>query len=277
MQIVRTVTEMKQLRKQLAEPVGLVPTMGALHEGHLALVRRSRAECRTTVTSIFVNPTQFLPGEDLKAYPHVPDQDTRMLEAVGNDIVFMPPEKEVYPPSFNTWAEVKGVTERLEGASRPGHFRGVATVVNKLFNIVQPTKAYFGQKDAQQVIVVKKMVADLNMNLEIVVVPTVREPDGLAMSSRNVYLNPEERKTATVLYRSLRLAQDMFSKGEKDAERIRKAMIALIRKEPQAAIDYVSIADPVTLEELDAIRPGTLASLAVKIGKTRLIDNLILR
>ena len=277
MQIVRTVTEMKQLRKQLAEPVGLVPTMGALHEGHLALVRRSRAECRTTVTSIFVNPTQFLPGEDLKAYPHVPDQDTRMLEAVGNDIVFMPPEKEVYPPSFNTWVEVKGVTERLEGASRPGHFRGVATVVNKLFNIVQPTKAYFGQKDAQQVIVVKKMVADLNMNLEIVVVPTVREPDGLAMSSRNVYLNPEERKTATVLYRSLRLAQDMFSKGEKDAERIRKAMIALIRKEPQAAIDYVSIADPVTLEELDAIRPGTLASLAVKIGKTRLIDNLILR
>jgi len=277
MQIVRTVTEMKQLRKQLAEPVGLVPTMGALHEGHLALVRRSRAECRTTVTSIFVNPTQFLPGEDLKAYPHVPDQDTRMLEAVGNDIVFMPPEKEVYPPSFNTWVEVKGVTERLEGASRPGHFRGVATVVNKLFNIVQPTKAYFGQKDAQQVIVVKKMVADLNMNLEIVVVPTVREPDGLALSSRNVYLNPEERKTATVLYRSLRLAQDMFSKGEKDAERIRKAMIALIRKEPQAAIDYVSIADPVTLEELDAIRPGTLASLAVKIGKTRLIDNLILR
>jgi len=277
MQIVRTVTEMKQLRKQLAEPVGLVPTMGALHEGHLALVRRSRAECRTTVTSIFVNPTQFLPGEDLKAYPHVPDQDTRMLEAVGNDIVFMPPEKEVYPPGFNTWVEVKGVTERLEGASRPGHFRGVATVVNKLFNIVQPTKAYFGQKDAQQVIVVKKMVADLNMNLEIVVVPTVREPDGLALSSRNVYLNPEERKTATVLYRSLRLAQDMFSKGEKDAERIRKAMIALIRKEPQAAIDYVSIADPVTLEELDAIRPGTLASLAVKIGKTRLIDNLILR
>jgi len=277
MQIVRTVAEMKQLRKQLAEPVGLVPTMGALHEGHIALVRRARAECRTTVTSIFVNPTQFLPGEDLKAYPHVPDQDTRMLEAVGNDIVFMPPEKEIYPPGFNTWVEVKGVTDRLEGASRPGHFRGVATVVNKLFNIVQPAKAYFGQKDAQQVIVVKKMVADLNMNLEIVVVPTVREPDGLAMSSRNVYLNPEEHKAATVLYQSLRLAQEMFSKGEKNAERIRKAMIALIRKEPLAAIDYVSIADPETVEELDAIRPGALASLAVKIGKTRLIDNLILR
>ena len=277
MQIVRTVAEMKQLRKQMAEPVGLVPTMGALHEGHIELVRRARTECRTTVTSIFVNPTQFLPGEDLKAYPHVPDQDTRMLEAVGNDIVFMPPEKEVYPPGFNTWVEVKGVTDRLEGASRPGHFRGVATVVNKLFNIVQPTKAYFGQKDAQQVIVVKKMVADLNMNLAIVVVPTVREPDGLAMSSRNVYLTPEQRQAATVLYRSLRLAQDMFSKGEKDAERIRKAMIALIRKEPLAAIDYVSIADPETLEELDAIRPGALASLAVKIGKTRLIDNMILR
>jgi pantoate--beta-alanine ligase len=277
MQVIHTVAEMKQLRKQLAEPVGLVPTMGALHEGHLALVRRSRAECRTTVTSIFVNPTQFLPGEDLKAYPHVPDQDTRMLEAVGNDIVFMPPEKEVYPPGFNTWVEVKGVTDRLEGASRPGHFRGVATVVNKLFNAVQPTKAYFGQKDAQQVIVVKKMVADLNMNLAIVVVPTVREPDGLAMSSRNVYLTPDQRQAATVLYKSLMLAQEMFSKGEKDAERIRKAMIALIRKEPLAAIDYVSIADPETVEELDAIRPGALASLAVKIGKTRLIDNLILR
>lgn len=277
MQIVRTVAEMKQLRTQLAEPVGLVPTMGALHEGHIELVRRAKAECRTTVTSIFVNPAQFLPGEDLKAYPHVPDQDTRMLEAVGNDIVFMPPEKEVYPPGFNTWVEVKGVTERLEGASRPGHFRGVATVVNKLFNIVQPTKAYFGQKDAQQVIVVKKMVADLNMNLEIVVVPTVREPDGLAMSSRNVYLTPDQRKEATVLYRSLRLAQDMFSKGEKDAERIRKAMIALIRKEPQAAIDYVSIADPDTVEELDTMRPGALVSLAVKVGRTRLIDNLILK
>jgi pantoate--beta-alanine ligase len=277
MQVIYTVAEMKQLRKQLAEPVGLVPTMGALHEGHIELVRRSRAECRTTVTSIFVNPTQFLPGEDLKAYPHVPDQDTRMLEAVGNDIVFMPPEKEVYPPGFNTWVEVEGVTDRLEGASRPGHFRGVATVVNKLFNIVQPTKAYFGQKDAQQVIVVKKMVADLNMNLEIVVVPTVREPDGLAMSSRNVYLTPEQRKTATVLYRSLRLAQEMFSKDEKDAERIRRAMVALIRKEPLMAIDYVSIADPETVEELDTVRPGALASLAVKIGKTRLIDNLILR
>jgi pantoate--beta-alanine ligase len=277
MQIVRTVAEMKQLRKQLAEPVGLVPTMGALHEGHIELVRRARAECRTTVTSIFVNPTQFLPGEDLKAYPHVPDQDTRMLEAVGNDIVFMPPEKEVYPPGFNTWVEVKGVTDRLEGASRPGHFRGVATVVNKLFNAVQPTKAYFGQKDAQQVIVVKKMVADLNMNLAIVVVPTVREPDGLALSSRNVYLNPEEHKAATVLYKSLMLAQEMFSKGEKDAERIRKAMIALIRKEPLATIDYVSIADSETVEKLDIIQPGALASLAVKIGKTRLIDNVILR
>ena len=277
MQIVRTVAEMKQLRKQLVEPVGLVPTMGALHEGHIELVRRARAECRTTVTSIFVNPTQFLPGEDLKAYPHVPDQDTRMLEAVGNDIVFMPPEKEVYPPGFNTWVEVKGVTDRLEGASRPGHFRGVATVVNKLFNAVQPTKAYFGQKDAQQVIVVKKMVSDLNMNLAIVVVPTVREPDGLAMSSRNVYLTPDQRQAATVLYRSLRVAQEMFSKGERDAERIRKAMIALIRKEPLAAIDYVSIADPETVEELDTVKTGALASLAVKIGKTRLIDNLILR
>jgi len=276
MQIVRTVAKMKALRKRLTEPVGLVPTMGALHEGHIALVRRSVAENRTTVTSIFVNPTQFLPGEDLKAYPRVPDQDIKMLEAVKNDIVFMPSEMEVYPPGFNTWVEVKKVTDRLEGASRPGHFRGVATVVNKLFNIVQPTRAYFGQKDAQQVIVIKKMVADLNMNLKIVVVPTVREPDGLAMSSRNVYLNPAERKAATVLCKSLLLAQEMWAKGERDAEHIRQAMIALIQKEPLATIDYVSIADPETLDELDVVKTGALASLAVKIGRTRLIDNLIL-
>jgi len=275
MQIVRTVAKMKALRKRLTEPVGLVPTMGALHEGHIALVRRSVAENRTTVTSIFVNPTQFLPGEDLKAYPRVPDQDIKMLEAVKNDIVFMPSEMEVYPPGFNTWVEVKKVTNRLEGASRPGHFRGVATVVNKLFNIVQPTRAYFGQKDAQQVVVVKKMVADLNMNLEIVVVPTVRESDGLAMSSRNVYLTPEQRQAATVLYQSLTLAQEMFSKGEKDAEHIRREMITLIQKEPLATIDYVSIADPETLDELDTIRSGALASLAVRIGRTRLIDNVV--
>ena len=277
MQIVKTIAEMKQLRQKLAEPVGLVPTMGALHEGHLALVKRSKAECRATITYIFVNPAQFLPSEDLKAYPRVPDQDTLMLEAVGNDVLFMPPEKEVYPPDFNTWVEVKGVTERLEGAARPGHFRGVATVLTKFFNIVEPMKAYFGQKDAQQVIVVKKMVADLNMNMEIVVVPTVREPDGLAMSSRNVFLNPQERRAATVLYQSLRLAQDLFSKGEKDAERIRKAMEALIRKEPLAAIDYVSIAHPETLEELETVKSGALASLAVKIGKIRLIDNLLMK
>ncbi len=277
MQIVRTVREMKDLRKRLTEPVGLVPTMGALHEGHIALVRRSKMECRTTVTSIFVNRTQFLPGEDLKAYPRVPDQDTSMLEGVGNDIVFMPPDEEVYPPGFNTWVDVKGVTDRLEGAARPGHFRGVATVVNKLFNIVQPTKAYFGQKDAQQVIVVKKMVAELNMNLEIVVVPTVRDPDGLALSSRNVYLTPDQRPAATVLYRSLKLAQEMFSGGEKNAGRIRQAMTALIKKEPLAQIDYVSIADPDTLEELDTVRAGALASLAVKVGRPRLIDNMILK
>lgn len=277
MQIIKTFAEMKQLREKLVEPIGLVPTMGALHEGHIALVRRSKAECRTTITYIFLNPAQFLPGEDLKAYPHAPDQDAKMLEAVTNDILFIPSEKEVYPPGFNTWVDVRGVTERLEGASRPGHFRGVVTVLTKFFNIVMPNKAYFGQKDAQQVIVVKKIVADLNMNLEIVVVPTVREPDGLAMSSRNVYLNNQEREAATVLYGSLRMAQDMFSKGEKDAERIRQTMIALIRKEPLAQIDYVSIADPETLEELSAARSCALVSLAVKVGKTRLIDNLILR
>jgi len=276
MKIVETISEMRQLRPALTEPVGFVPTMGYLHDGHLSLVRRSRAENPTTVASIFVNPAQFGPQEDLASYPRDIQSDLALLEQERTDVVFMPSAAEIYPSRFDSWVEVSKVTGRLEGASRPTHFKGVTTVVAKLFNIVQPTRAYFGQKDAQQSIVIKKMVADLNMNLEVVTCPTVREPDGLAMSSRNTYLNPEERRAAAVLYQALGLAQQLWSQGEKDADRIRQKMIELIQKQPSATIDYVSIADNETLEELDEVKPPALVSLAVKIGKPRLIDNVVL-
>jgi len=276
MKVVETIADLKRLRQKLPEPVGFVPTMGYLHEGHLALVRRARAENSSVVVSIFVNPTQFGPQEDFDKYPRDPKRDLAMLEKEGVDLVFMPSVAEMYPPQFDSWVEVGKVSERLEGATRPGHFRGVTTVVAKLFNIVQPDRAYFGQKDAQQLVVIKKMVADLNMNLEVVVVPTVREPDGLAMSSRNIYLNPEERKAATVLYQALGLAQRLWTQGEKDAQTIRQQMTDLIQKQPLADIDYISIADAETLDELDTVRPPALVSLAVRIGKTRLIDNVVL-
>jgi pantoate--beta-alanine ligase len=273
--IARNVAEMRVARKALKGPVGLVPTMGYLHEGHLTLVRHSKAENTSTVVSIFVNPAQFGPNEDLGKYPRAPEIDLTMLEKLKTDVVFMPTPEVIYPPRFNTWVTVEKVTERLEGAVRPGHFRGVATVVNKLFNIVQPDKAYFGQKDAQQCVVVKKMASDLNMPLEIVIVPTVREPDGLAMSSRNVYLSTEERRSAIVLSQSLKLAEDMIAKGEKNAERIRGRMRAIIEREPKAVIDYVSIADGNTLDELDGVKPGAVISLAVRFGRTRLLDNMV--
>ena len=276
MKVAETIEEMKSLRQKLTEPVGFVPTMGYLHEGHLTLVRQAKAENPSVVVSIFVNPTQFGPQEDFTKYPRDPQRDLAILEKEKTDIVFMPSVAEMYPPHFNSWVEVSKVTDRLEGAARPGHFRGVATVVAKLFNIVQPTRAYFGQKDAQQVIVIQKMATELNMNLEIVTVPTVREPDGLAMSSRNIYLNPQERQAAAVLYQALTLAQKLWSQGETDAKRLRQEMIALIQKEPRANIDYVSIADPETLEELDTVKSSAVVSLAVKIGKTRLIDNIVL-
>ena len=276
MKVVETIDEMRKLRPKLAEPVGFVPTMGYLHEGHLSLVKRARAENQTVVVSIFVNPTQFGPQEDFNSYPRDTQRDLALLEKEKTDIVFMPSVAEMYPSQFNSWVEVGKVTERLEGASRPGHFRGVTTVVAKLFNIVQPTRAYFGQKDAQQAIAIKKMVTDLNMNLEVVACPTVREPDGLAMSSRNTYLNQKQRQAAVVLYQALNLAQQLYSQGEKDAKRIRQQMITLIEKQPLANIDYVSIANTETLEELDTISPPALVSLAVKIGKPRLIDNVVL-
>jgi pantoate--beta-alanine ligase len=276
MQLAKTVAELRELRRQSSGSVGFVPTMGYLHEGHLALVRQARNENSTVVVSIFVNPAQFGPSEDLVSYPRDLDRDLELLGEEKTDVVFMPSDEEMYPPLFSSWVDVEKVTERLEEASRPGFFRGVATVVAKLFNIVQPTKAYFGQKDAQQAIVIQRMVADLNMDLEIIVVPTVRENDGLAMSSRNVYLNSEERQAATVLFEALTLAKELWQGGEKDADKIRHQMTSLIQNEPLAQIDYVSIADAVTLEELKVVDGPALASLAIRIGKTRLIDNTIL-
>ena len=277
MKVIEKINDMRRLRQRLNEPVGLVPTMGDLHEGHLALVRQAKAENPSVVVSIFVNPTQFGLQEDYEKYPRDHVLDLSILRKEKTDIVFMPSVTEMYPAPFNSWVEMGKITERLEGTSRPGHFRGVTTVVAKLFNIIQPTRAYFGQKDAQQAIVIKKMVADLDMNLEIVTVPTVRESDGLAMSSRNIYLNSEQRQAAVVIYQALSLAQELWSQGEKDTERIRQEIIALIKKQPLANIDYVSIADNETLDELDTIKPPALISLAINIGKTRLIDNVVLK
>jgi len=276
MRVVETIAEMKKVRRKLKGTVGFWPTLGYLHEGHLTLVRRSVAENDSTIVSIFVNPTQFGPSEDFGRYPRDYPRDLSMLEKEKVDFVFMPSVDEMYPPHYNSWVELKDITDRLEGATRPGHFRGVDTVCNKLFNIVEPTRAYFGQKDAQQVLVLKKMVTELNMNLELVICPTVREPDGLAMSSRNTYLTAEQRKTAPVLYKSLMLAKDLYAKGERGAKKIHGRMTELIQKEPLAVIDYISIADPETLEELDVIKSQALVSMAVRVGKTRLIDNVAL-
>jgi pantoate--beta-alanine ligase len=274
MQVVKTISEIKTLRQKLSGTVGFVPTMGYLHEGHLALVRQARIENSAVIVSIYVNPTQFGPSEDFGAYPRDLNRDLELLRKEGTDIVFVPSDQEMYPREFGSWVDVEKVTESLEGASRPGHFRGVVTIVAKLFNIVQPTRAYFGQKDVQQVVVIKRMVADLNINMEVVVIPTVRESDGLAMSSRNTYLSSKERQAATILFKALTLAQRLWRRGEKDAEKIRRQMVALIEKEPLARIDYVSIADSRTLEELSLLDRPAVASLAVRIGKTRLIDNL---
>ncbi len=276
MQIAKTIAEMKVLRTKSLGSVGFVPTMGYLHDGHLALVKQARDENSVVVASIFVNPTQFGPKEDFRTYPRDIERDLALLEKERTDIVFMPSDKEMYPKGYRSWVEVEKVTDRLEGSCRPGHFRGVATVVAKLFNIIEPTRAYFGQKDAQQALVIKKMAADLNMNLKVIVAATVRESDGLAMSSRNVYLNPQERQAATVLFEALTVARNLWEKGERNAETIRQKMTSLISKEPLAKIEYVSIADAQTLEELSQIDRPALASLAVKIGKTRLIDNMVL-
>jgi pantoate--beta-alanine ligase len=260
----------------MAGPVGLVPTMGFLHAGHLALVERARAECAHVGVSIFVNPTQFGPGEDLSRYPRDLERDLGLLRDLGVDVVWTPPSEEMYPPGFQTWVMVEQVSAPLEGKHRPGHFRGVATVVAKLLNAFAPDRAYFGQKDAQQVVVIRRMVKDLNFPVEVVVCPTVREPDGLALSSRNVYLSPEERQAATVLYRALTRARAAFVDGERDADALRAILSSTIAGEPLAREEYVSAADPETLAELEQVEAGVLLSLAVRVGKTRLIDNAVL-
>jgi pantoate--beta-alanine ligase len=251
--------------------------MGALHAGHLSLARRARAENDSLIATIFVNPTQFGPGEDLASYPRSLPRDLAVLRDAQADLVFTPSPQMMYPPGFQTFVDVTGVSQGLEGEHRPNHFRGVATVVAKLFNLTQPHRAYFGQKDAQQVAVIRQMVRDLNFALEIVVCPTVREADGLAMSSRNVYLSPEQRTAATVLFRALTAAHNRYAAGERDPERLRQTMLTELGTERKAQPEYVSVADAETLRELQtAIERAALLSMAVRIGKTRLIDNLLL-
>lgn len=276
MEVIESIASFRHARARF-DQLGLVPTMGYLHEGHLSLVRQARIECEAVAVSIFVNPTQFSPREDFGSYPRDLERDFQLLRTAGVDLVFVPSDAEIYPQGYNTYVEVQGVTETLEGASRPGHFRGVATVVCKLLNIVQPARAYFGQKDAQQTVVVRKMVQDLNIPAQIVVCPTVREPDGLAMSSRNAYLSPAERRAAPVLYRALTEAQRRYEAGVRAGEILRETMRAVLAAEPLARTEYVSAADPFTLRELDRIgEQGAILSLAVRIGPARLIDNIVL-
>lgn len=279
MRVIGSVEEMQEtanLLRSHGETIGFVPTMGYLHLGHLRLVEVAKENATKVVVSIFVNPTQFGPKEDFNRYPRDPEGDLRKLSHHKVDFVFMPEAKEIYPEGFQTYVTVKELTKGLCGASRPGHFDGVATVVIKLFNIVKPHFAVFGQKDYQQLTVITRMVKDLNMDIEIIGVPTVREPDGLAMSSRNSYLSSEERKSALSLFRSLEMAQNLVTKGEKDVGKITKEIEEFILTHPFTRIDYVKIVDPNTLEEIDQIKGPSLLALAVFVGNTRLIDNRVL-
>lgn len=278
----QVVTTVRQLREGLSplrragKRIGVVPTMGALHEGHLSLVRISQAECDTTVVTIFVNPTQFGPNEDFSKYPRTLDKDLAALATCGPVLVFAPTVAEMYPAGFSSWVEVGAVAEPFEGTHRPGHFRGVATVVMKLFQMVGADVAYFGQKDYQQTLVIRRMVRDLDVPIEVKVCPTVREADGLAMSSRNAYLDPQARQRSLVLWKSLCLAQKLVNQGQRDATAIRTEMEKQIRAAEDAQIDYIALADPETLAPVQEIRDRTVALLAVRIGGTRLIDNLVL-
>jgi pantoate--beta-alanine ligase len=270
---------MKQVSRQAraeGRTIGFVPTMGALHEGHLSLVRAAVADSRPVIASIFVNPTQFVAGEDFQKYPRNLDRDSKALEDAGVNYLFAPDASEIYPPGFSTWVNVEGLSDRLEGKARPGHFRGVATVVLKLLEIVQPHRAFFGRKDAQQARIIRQMARDLHLNSEIVVCPIVREPDGLAMSSRNAYLNPEERRAATILFRALDGARASISSGKRDAMRLAASMRETIRREPLADLDYAELVDADTLEQVTRLRGVCFALLAVRIGKTRLLDNLLI-
>jgi len=280
MRIIRNIKEMTraaQKRGLQGDSIGFVPTMGALHAGHLSLIRRCRRENDFTVVSIFVNPTQFSPREDYRKYPRNLIQDARACQEEGVDIIFFPDAKDMYPKPFRTFVEVEGLSELLCGHFRPGHFRGVTTVVAKLFQIVQPDIAYFGQKDAQQAIIIRKMVEDLSMPVQIKVMPIVRERDGLALSSRNQYLNASERKDAVVLHQALNLAKDSLRRRETDASRVIQSMRTLIQKKKSARVDYISIVDLQNLKPLKKIRGKALVALAVWIGKTRLIDNAIVK
>lgn len=276
MEIIKTVDHMQQASDAIrmkGESLALVPTMGFLHEGHLMLMRAAKDHCDRLVVSLFVNPTQFGPNEDFEAYPRDTRGDLNKAEDAGADIVFMPSAKEMYPQGAQTSVVVKDLPRHLCGLSRPGHFDGVTTVVAKLFHIVKPHAAVFGQKDYQQLAVISRMVMDLDMDIQIIGVPTVREADGLAMSSRNSYLNPEERTSALSLKKSLDLAQRLFREGEKNAQRVKDFVRSYILEYPHTEIDYMALCDPVTLEDVNTLSDGTLMALAVRVGKTRLIDN----
>lgn len=276
MKVIQTVADFRAVQLEYPRPLGLVPTMGYLHEGHLSLVRRCREDNATSVASIFVNPTQFGPSEDLSTYPRDMEGDLAKLEVEGVDLVFAPDASEMYPEGFDTTIDVGDIARRLEGEHRPGHFQGVATVVCKLLTIVRPDNVYFGQKDAQQCLVIKRLNADLDLGAEVIVLPTVRDPDGLAMSSRNAYLSDGDHEAALSLYRSLRLAESLYSEGVRDGDAMRREMLALLESEPSATVEYVSIADAGTLEELESVDRSALVSMAVRIGRVRLIDNVVL-
>ena len=280
--VLKLITSKQDIRAIVTEAdregkvVGLVPTMGFFHEGHLELMRSARSECDLVVVSIFVNPTQFAPGEDLDSYPRDLERDTRMASTVGVDYIFHPSVEEMYQQEATTTVEVSGMSEIMCGASRPTHFRGVATIVSKLFNIVAPHKAYFGQKDAQQAAIVRRMASDLDFPVEIVLVPTVREADGLAMSSRNIYLTDEERVAATVLPRSLALVEEMVRSGERNADVVRKAVEAFIAEEPLVDLEYAVICDNIFLRPCETLEGQVLVALAARVGRARLIDNVLL-
>lgn len=279
MKIIADVNEMRQYTAQLRQEgntIGFIPTMGALHRGHLSLMERAREESDHVVASIFVNPTQFGPKEDYEEYPRDLKGDMEKAASAGVETLFSPSVSAIYPEGYRTFVEVEGLSWILCGKTRPGHFRGVATVVLKLFNIVKPDRAYFGQKDYQQTVVIKKMVEDLHLDVKIVVSPTVREADGLAMSSRNQYLNQEERRSATILYRSLQEARLLFEKGESASEALKGSIERTFRSEPAAQLEYIAVVHPETLQEERDARKGTVIALAARIGKTRLIDNMIL-
>jgi pantoate--beta-alanine ligase len=279
MEIIHTINYMRSYlnSRDDSKSVGLVPTMGYFHDGHLSLMRQARADNDIVVVSLFVNPIQFGPQEDLQAYPRDLDRDAKLAESVGVDAIFNPSADEMYPKHYSTYVDVENITNTLCGLSRPGHFRGVATVVLKLFNIIRPDKAYFGMKDYQQLRVIQQMTSDLNLDIDVIGLPIRREPDGLAMSSRNTYLSPEERRAALILSKALAFAQKKLSEGCTSALELKSMVEDFIRTEPLADIEYVSIVDHITLEDMVEIKDIALLALAVRIGKTRLIDNTILK